>query len=75
MGADQIAAVYALYSSASMLVLTLGHGTHGFTLDPSTGEFVLTHPNIRIPKRGAFSYNYQCLPRLHSVIFVGCLRT
>eukprot|EP00884_Botryococcus_braunii_P017291 jgi/Botrbrau1/4245/Bobra.0044s0040.1 len=35
-----------------MLVLTLGQGTHGFTLDPLTGEFVLTHPYIQIPERG-----------------------
>lgn len=49
---------YALYSSATMLVITTGQGTHGFTLDPQwqggklSGEFVLTHPNIRIPQRG-----------------------
>eukprot|EP00897_Mesotaenium_endlicherianum_P010057 jgi/Mesen1/907/ME000116S00052 len=51
-GSRQVAAGYALYSSATILVITVGQGTHGFTLDPSIGEFLLTHPNIRIPKRG-----------------------
>lgn len=46
------AAGYCLYSSATILVFTLGEGTHGFTLDPHLNEFVLTHPNIRIPPRG-----------------------
>jgi len=47
-----VAAVYALYSSATMLVLTLGDGTHGFTLDPASGEFLLTHPAMAVPRRG-----------------------
>eukprot|EP00195_Chlamydomonas_chlamydogama_P014589 CAMPEP_0202895650 /NCGR_PEP_ID=MMETSP1392-20130828/4793_1 /ASSEMBLY_ACC=CAM_ASM_000868 /TAXON_ID=225041 /ORGANISM="Chlamydomonas chlamydogama, Strain SAG 11-48b" /LENGTH=332 /DNA_ID=CAMNT_0049580717 /DNA_START=316 /DNA_END=1314 /DNA_ORIENTATION=- len=51
-GSRQVAAGYSLYSSATMMVITLGSGAHGFTLDPSIGEFVLTHPNIRIPERG-----------------------
>lgn len=51
-GRRQLAAGYALFSSATLLVLTLGRGTHGFTLDPRSGEFVLTHPNIGIPSRG-----------------------
>ena len=46
------AAGYCLYSSATIFVFSLGDGTHGFTLDPRVGEFVLTHPNIRIPTRG-----------------------
>lgn len=46
------AAGYCLYSSATILVFTLGEGTHGFTLDPQLNEFVLTHPDIRIPPRG-----------------------
>lgn len=52
-GARQLAAGYALYGPATMLVLTLGQGTHGFTLDPATREFVLTHPEIRIPPQTA----------------------
>jgi len=51
-GDQQVAAGYALYSSATMLVLTLGSGTHGFTLDDATGEYLLTHPSIAIPRRG-----------------------
>jgi len=51
-GKNLRAAGYCLYSSATILVFTLGDGTHGFTLDPQINEFVLTHPNIMIPKRG-----------------------
>lgn len=51
-GSELIAAGYALYSSATMLVISVGQGTHGFTLDPLLGEFMLTHPNIKIPTRG-----------------------
>jgi hypothetical protein len=43
---------YCLYSSTTILVFSLGGGTHGFTLDPTINEFVLTHPNMKIPKRG-----------------------
>jgi fructose-1,6-bisphosphatase I/sedoheptulose-1,7-bisphosphatase len=49
-GAQQVAAGYALYGPATMLVLTVGRGVHGFTLDPSLGDFVLTHPEMRIPE-------------------------
>jgi len=48
-GARQVAAGYAIYGPATMLVLTLGHGTHGFTLDRNMGEFILTHPDMAIP--------------------------
>ncbi|XP_022200234.1 fructose-1,6-bisphosphatase 1 [Nilaparvata lugens] len=53
-GRELVAAGYALYGSATMLVLSLGKGTgvNGFMYDPSVGEFVLTDQNIRIPKRG-----------------------
>jgi fructose-1,6-bisphosphatase I len=51
-GKNLVAAGYCLYSSATTLVFTLGDGTHGFTLDESLGEFVLTHPNMKIPDRG-----------------------
>ena len=51
-GAEQIAAGYILYGSATMLVFTTGSGVHGFTYDPSVGEFLLSHNNIKIPKRG-----------------------
>jgi fructose-1,6-bisphosphatase I len=46
----QVCAGYALYGSATMMVLTTGQGVNGFTLDQSVGEFVLTHPDMRIPE-------------------------
>ena len=49
-GTTQHAAGYALYGPTSMLVLTLGRGVHGFTLDREIGVFVLTHPNMRVPE-------------------------
>jgi fructose-1,6-bisphosphatase I len=51
-GYKQVAAGYVIYGSSTMLVYTTGDGVHGFTLDPSIGEFLLSHVNIRIPKRG-----------------------
>jgi fructose-1,6-bisphosphatase I len=51
-GTDQIAAGYVMYGPATTLVYTVGHGAHGFTLSPETGEFLLTHPDMRIPRRG-----------------------
>ena len=51
-GTEQVAAGYFLYGSSTMLVFTTGDGTHGFTLDPTVGEFLLSHPNIRIPEQG-----------------------
>lgn len=51
-GYKQIAAGYVVFGSSTMLVYTAGDGVHGFTLDPSIGEFLLSHENIKIPKRG-----------------------
>jgi fructose-1,6-bisphosphatase I/sedoheptulose-1,7-bisphosphatase len=48
-GTAQVAAGYAIYGPVTMLVLTVGNGVAGFTLDPSLGEFKLTHPDIRVP--------------------------
>jgi fructose-1,6-bisphosphatase I len=53
-GRDQVAAGYVIYGSSTMLVYTTGQGAHGFTLDPAIGEFLLSHPNIRIPDPGRF---------------------
>lgn len=50
-GRDLVAAGYIVYGSSTMLVYSTGHGVHGFTLDPSVGEFLLSHPNIRIPDK------------------------
>lgn len=51
-GSKQVAAGYVVYGSSTMLVYTTGHGVAGFTLDPSIGEFLLSHPEIRIPQKG-----------------------
>lgn len=48
-GATQVAAGYALYGPTTMLVLSVGNGVAGFTLNPNLGEFVLTHKNIQVP--------------------------
>ena len=51
-GKNLVAAGYALYGSATMMVLSLGQGVNGFTYDPSIGEFILTERDMRIPARG-----------------------
>ena len=51
-GTEQVAAGYILYGPSTMLVLSTGQGVHGFTLDPGVGEFLLSHPDIRIPEQG-----------------------
>ena len=48
-GTTQVAAGYALYGPTTMLVLTVGNGAAGFTLDPNLGEFMLTHPKLQVP--------------------------
>jgi fructose-1,6-bisphosphatase I/sedoheptulose-1,7-bisphosphatase len=50
-GAVQVCAGYAIYGPSTMLVLTIGHGTHAFTLEPMLGEWVLSHPNLQIPAK------------------------
>ena len=49
-GSEQLAAGYAIYGPSTMMVLTLGAGTHAFTLDRESGNFILTHSDIRIPE-------------------------
>jgi fructose-1,6-bisphosphatase I len=56
-GRNLVAAGYIAYGSSTMFVYTTGHGVHGFTLDPSVGEFLLSHPHIKIPKPKYFSVN------------------
>ncbi|MEM7126346.1 MAG: class 1 fructose-bisphosphatase [Chloroflexota bacterium] len=48
-GRDLVAAGYIIYGASTMMVYSAGQGVHGFTLDPSIGEFLLSHPNIQIP--------------------------
>ncbi|WP_299206965.1 class 1 fructose-bisphosphatase [Brumimicrobium sp.] len=63
-GADQVAAGYVLFGSSTMLVYTTGNGVNGFTLDPSIGEFCLSHPNIKSPETGRiYSINEGNLDR------------
>jgi fructose-1,6-bisphosphatase I len=53
-GMDMVAAGYVLYGTSTLLVYTTGNGVNGFTLDPSIGEFCLSHRDIKIPKSGQF---------------------
>ena len=65
-GTEMVAAGYIIYGSSTVLVYTAGNGVNGFTLDPSIGEFCLSHPDIRIPKRGRIysinEGNYERFP-------------
>jgi fructose-1,6-bisphosphatase I len=51
-GSKQVAAGYVIYGSSTMLVYSTGYGVNGFTLDPSIGEFCLSHPDIKTPEDG-----------------------
>ncbi|CAL2278051.1 unnamed protein product [Prunus armeniaca] len=51
-GTRLVASGYVLYSSATIFCTSFGSGTHAFTLDHSTGDFILTHPSLKIPSRG-----------------------
>jgi fructose-1,6-bisphosphatase I len=53
-GCHQVAAGYVMYGSSTMMVYTTGQGVHGFTLDPTIGEFLLSHPRIIIPRVGKY---------------------
>jgi fructose-1,6-bisphosphatase I len=53
-GYKQVAAGYAVYGSSTMLMISTGDGVQGFTLDPSVGEFLLSHENIRVPQKGKY---------------------
>jgi fructose-1,6-bisphosphatase I len=53
-GVKQIAAGYIIYGSSTMMVYATRRGVNGFTLDPSIGEFTLSHPNIQCPESGKF---------------------
>jgi len=53
-GSEQIAAGYVVYGSSTILVYSVGNGVHGFTLDPSLGAFMLSHPNLTMPEQGKY---------------------
>jgi fructose-1,6-bisphosphatase I len=66
-GLQQVAAGYILYGSSTMFVYTTGAGVNGFTLDPSIGEFCLSHANMRIPSGGrTYSVNYAKMAQFHT---------
>ena len=61
-GSRLVAAAYVIYGSSTMMVYSTGNGAHGFTLDPSIGEFLLSHPDIRVPSPGKYysiNHGYQ----------------
>ncbi len=63
-GREQVAAGYVMYGSSVMLVYTTGNGVHGFTLDPTVGEFLLSHHHLRMPETGTYlSVNESNFPR------------
>lgn len=66
-GTSQVAAGYVVYGSSTMLVYTTGKGVNGFTLDPSIGEFCLSHPDMRTPSQGTIysinEGNYSKFPK------------
>lgn len=65
-GTEQVAAGYVIYGSSTMLVYTTGNGVNGFTLDPSIGEFCLSHPDIKAPETGRlYAINEGNLNRCH----------
>ena len=53
-GAQQVAAGYVLYGSSTMMVYTAGQGVHGFTLDPNTNDFYLSHQDMKMPEKGRY---------------------
>jgi fructose-1,6-bisphosphatase I len=76
-GRDQVAAGYIVYGSSTMLVYTTVDGVHGFTLDPSVGEFYLSHPNIMVPAKSRYySINEGNSCRWHENIqrYIGYLK-
>lgn len=65
-GSEQVVAGYVMYSTSTVLVYTIGHGVHGFTLDRDLGEFLLSHENIQCPRQGkTYSANLANSPVWH----------
>mmetsp|Transcript_17590 Transcript_17590/g.49166 ORF Transcript_17590/g.49166 Transcript_17590/m.49166 type:complete len:89 (-) Transcript_17590:309-575(-) len=56
-GTELVAAGYCMYSSSTVLVLSLGTGVYGFTVDQQIGEFLMSHPNLKIPDPGQRIYS------------------
>ena len=88
-GRELVASGYVLYGSSTMLVYTSGMGVNGFTLDPSIGEFCLSHPQMRMPENGSIysmnegnlndapeeirTYIDQCRNRQYKARYIGSL--
>lgn len=88
-GDDQVGAGYILYGSSTMLVYSTGYGVHGFTYEPSLGEFILSHPSIRISDKGKIysinegsyydfpeavrKYVDQCKKKRYSARYIGSM--
>jgi len=70
-GCAQMAAGYVVYGSSTMFVYSVGNGVHGFTLDPAIGEYVLSHPDMRMPERG----NYYSVNEAYRDTFPRTYRT
>src|SRR5512138_1018152 len=72
-----VSAGYVVYGSSTMFVYSVGNGVHGFTLDPTIGEYVLSHPNMRMPRRGKYysvnEANYHAFPQPYQR-FIDALR-
>ncbi|KAJ6954100.1 fructose-1,6-bisphosphatase [Populus alba x Populus x berolinensis] len=62
-GKNMLAAGYCMYGSSCMLVLSTGSGVNGFSLDPSLGEFILTHPEIKFPEDGSSAKSLRYVGR------------
>ncbi len=76
-GNQQIAAGYVVYGSSTVMVYTVGNGVHGFTLDPSIGAFVLSHPNMKMPQQGKYysvneAYRHDFPPKYDRLITSMC---
>jgi fructose-1,6-bisphosphatase I len=68
-GCKQVSAGYIMYGSSTMMVYTTGEGVHGFTLDPSIGEFLLSSPRIVTPRTGQYySVNESNFPRWNRAV-------
>ena len=65
-GRDMAAAGYVIYGSSTMMVYTTGQGVHGFTLDPSLGEFLLSHPNLKVPDKPKYYSTNQAYDKYRS---------
>jgi len=68
-GRAQVAAGYILYGTSTLLFYTTGKGVHGFTLEPAAGDFILSHPDIKMPEKSSYySFNDNQLHEWHPAL-------